>query len=64
MEGEIVIIIKNYAKEFNYTDNHVSIYKNGIYTITIYKNKDCISDLNLKMPKIDFGDCYTKVQNY
>ena len=56
-------IAKNYAKEFQYTDNHISVYKNNIYSITLYKNAECISDLNLTIPQIDFGECYKKVQN-
>ena len=52
-----------YSKEFGYTDNHVSLYKNDIYTITLYKNGECISDLSLQIPEIDFGECYQKVKN-
>ena len=52
-----------YAQEFKYTDNHISVYKNRIYTITFYKNGDCISDLSLQIPEIDFGECYKKIQN-
>ena len=64
-DNEIEIFSKNYAKEFKYTDNHVSIFKNNIYTITLYKNSECISDLSLEIPEIDFGECYTKVKkNY
>ena len=28
----------------------------------LYKEKECISELNLPMPEIDFGDCYKQVQ--
>ena len=54
-----------YAEEFSYTDNHVNQYKdsNDIYRLTIYINSNCISDLNLKIPKIDFGNCYQLVEN-
>ena len=62
-DNEIEKIAKNYAKEFQYTDNHISVYKNNIYSITLYKNAECISDLNLTIPQIDFGECYKKVQN-
>ena len=62
-DDEVEKLAKNFAKEFNYTDNHVSLYKNDIYTITLYKNRECISDLSLAIPEIDFGDCYTRVKN-
>ena len=55
-----------YAKEFNYTDNHVSQYKdlNDIYRLTIYINAECISDLNLQIPEIDFKNCYQLVKDF
>ena len=28
----------------------------------LYKEKECISELGLPMPEIDFGICYKKVQ--
>ena len=54
---------KDFALEFNYTDAHVSVFKNKIYTITFYKKSQCISDLSLEIPQIDFGECYNKVKN-
>ena len=58
---------KNYAEEFSYTDNHVSEYlsssKNN-YSFILYKNKECIQQLNLTFSIIDFGDCYSKIQKY
>ena len=62
-DNEIEIVTKNFAKEFIYTNKHVSLYKNSIYTITLYKNGDCVSQLLLEIPEVDFGDCYTKVKN-
>ena len=62
-DEEIEKLVEKYAEEFHYTDNHVSLYKNNIYTITLYKNGDCISDLSLQIPEIDFGECYQKVKN-
>ena len=53
---------KNYAKEFHYTNSHLTIYKNEIYSITLYKNGECISELNLMIPEIDFGECYNKIK--
>ena len=57
-------IAKNYAKEFYYTDNHISVIKNNIYTITLYKNKDCIPKLNLETPEIDLDKCLEKIKSY
>ena len=58
---------KNYAEEFSYTDNHVSEYlsssKNN-YSFILYKNKECIQQLNLTFSVIDFGECYNKIQKY
>ena len=61
-ENEINLLSKNYAKEFNYTDNHLSLFKNEIYSIGFYKNSECLSETSF--PNIDFGDCYKKVQNF
>ena len=54
---------KNYALEFNYTDKHISMYYNEIYSIMIYKDANCIKELSINMPTIDFGNCYLKVKN-
>ena len=62
-EGGVEKIAKNYANEFNYTNKHISLFKNEVYSIMLYKEKNCISELGLPMPEIDFGVCYEKVQN-
>ena len=62
-ESEIKVFAKNYAKEYQYTDNHVSIFKNNIYSIIIYKNPECISELSLDNPQIDFGECQEKLKH-
>ena len=61
--GSIDFNAKQYAKEFNYTNNHVSHYYNSVYSILIYKDVNCIDKLLIDAPKIDFGDCYNKIQN-
>ena len=61
-EGGVEKIVKIYAKEFVYTDKHISLFKNEVYSIMLYKNAECITELELPMPEIDFGACYTKVQ--
>jgi len=60
-DEEIEILTYKYAKEYNYTNNHISIYENDIYKITIYKNGECISDLGILSKLIDFGTCYTDI---
>ena len=61
LEG-IETLSKKYAVEFYYTNNHISNYKNNDYNIIIYKNKNCISELSLSMPKVDFGNCYERIK--
>ena len=61
-EEEIDIISQKYAKDFYYNENHVSIFKNPFYSITLYKNSYCISELKLNLPEINFGECYEKVK--
>ena len=48
------ILVKTYISEFNYTDKHVTLHNNKKYSIIIYKNRDCILELSLEMPKVDF----------
>ena len=63
-DSEIDKIAKIFAKEFQYTKNHISIFKTDMFSITLYKNSECISDLNLTIPEINFGECYQKIQNH
>ena len=60
-EGGVEKIAKTYAKEFVYTDKHISIFKNEVYSIMLYKSAECITELELPMPEIDFGSCYAKL---
>ena len=59
----IKILSMTYAHEFNYTNKHISLYKNEGITVALYKNKSIISETDLTLPNIDFGDCYVKVKN-
>ena len=61
-EGGVEKIAKTYAKEFGYTDKHISLFKNEVYSIMLYKSAECITELKLSMPEIDFGSCYLKVK--
>ena len=53
----------NYAKEFSYTEKHVSYFYENSFSILIYKDPNCLDELSINMPKIDFGSCYSKVSN-
>ena len=55
------ILVKTFISEFNYTKKHISLQTNQDYTIIIYENRDCITELSLEMPKVDFKECYEKV---
>ena len=61
--NELDLYGKNYAKDFSYTLKHVSHFHNNVYSILLYKDLYCIEELSINMPKIDFGDCYTKVRD-
>ena len=55
-------LAKTYLNEFNYTNNHISLYSNNNFDIIFYKNRHCIDKVSLSMPRIDFKDCYNKVK--
>jgi len=54
----------NYAKEYSYTDNHISQFDNEYYSFILYKNGDCINKLALNFSIINFSTCYDKAQTY
>ena len=59
----IETLAKSYAHEFNYTVNHISLFSSDKITVALYKNKSIISDTNLKLPNIDFGESYDKIKS-
>jgi len=61
-EEEIEELTSKYAKQYDYTNNHISIYENDFYIIVIYKNGHCISQTGIISKIIDFGNCYNKIQ--
>ena len=61
-EGGVEKIVKTYVDEFAHFDKHISLYINDVYSIMLYKEANCITELKLSMPEIDFGVCYLKVQ--
>ena len=58
----INILAKTYLNEFNYTNKHISLYTNKDFSIVIYKDRNCIDEVSLSMPRIDFRECYNKVK--
>ena len=61
--GGIDINIKTYIKEFSFTSKHVSYFYDNKDLILFYKDSSCIEELSMNMPKIDFGNCYSKIKN-
>ena len=59
---EINSLIAKYAKEYNYTQNHVSIISFGNYNITLYKNKSCLSELSASSVLLDLSTATSKVK--
>ena len=56
-------LAQSYVNEFFYTDNHISLFNYSQNEIAFYKNYECISELSLKIPSIDLGECYQKIQD-
>ena len=53
---------QTYAKEFANTLTHIDYYNNSDAILIIYKDPTCITELNLKVPKIDLDDsCDAKI---
>ena len=40
----LALLAKIYAKEFNYTNNHITLFKHESYSIFLYKNEKCINE--------------------
>ena len=56
---------KTFAKEFLYTNNHVSQFIAENNLVTFYKNKSCLSEFHLNNSIIDFNECLTIInENY
>ncbi len=60
--SDIDLIIKKYGEEFMNTNNHISIYKNDLIILTIYKTKNCINGSFLNVSEINFGSCYDEIK--
>ena len=55
IEENVKILAMNYGKEFKYTMNHISIFNNDDYKVTIYRNYDCLSNSNIT--RINLNGC-------
>ena len=53
---------KNYAKEFYYTENHISTYKSSNFTMDLYKNSSSIDELKLNITKIEYDSCIQQLK--
>ena len=74
-ETSVEVLSKNYANEYDYTNNHLSQFHNLKYNVIFTKNKDCVNgikgirleielDFNVSLPQIDFGKCYDMVKEH
>ena len=61
---EINSVVEKYAKEYNYTNNHVSVISFGDYDLTLYKNKSCVSELAVSINLLDLSSASSKVKNH
>ena len=61
-QENVQLASKNYANEFHYTENHISIYKNSNFTMALYKNSSCIDELKLNITKIEYDSCIQKLK--
>ena len=52
-----------YAKEFLYTNNHISQFNNELYSYILFKNNECIDKLSLNFSTINLGSCYKQIQS-
>ena len=58
----IETLVNTYISEFGYTPNHATLYNSEFYNILLYKSPKILNDLDLKMAKVDFKNCYDKVK--
>jgi alpha-amylase len=59
-DGEMSDIVMSYINQFHYRKRHVLQLNNSKYKIVIYRDKNCINELSINIPNIDFGECYEK----
>ena len=59
---DIGILAQVYAEEFGKANNHISLFKDEHYTVTLYTNPSIIGKSNIQSTNINFGDCYEEVK--
>ena len=52
---------QTYAKDFSTTTNHINYYNNSDAIMVIYKDQSCITEQQLRVPKLDFTECKQKI---
>ena len=57
-------MVKNFAKEFYYTQNHIYQLKMDNYSIIILKNISCLTEFKLSFSHIILGELYENITNY
>ena len=57
-------MVKTYANEFYYTNNHISQFVTNNFSILFFKNKSCLFDFNLNSSIIDYDECLSKIIEY
>ena len=62
VQENIKLVAKNYAKEFDYTVNHISTFISSNFVMVLYKNSSCINELNLNITKIEYDSCIQKLK--
>ena len=56
-------LAKAYVNEYSYTKNHIALYENEKVNIILYEDGQNLEDISLDMPKVDFQNCATKINN-
>ena len=57
-------MVKTYANEFYYTNNHISQFVTNNFSILFFKNKSCLFEFNLNSSIIDYDECLSKIIEY
>ena len=57
-------MVKTFAQEFSYTQNHISQFKIDNYSIIFVKNISCLKEFQLSFSHIDFKETYDKIISY
>ena len=62
IEEEVEKLARQYAKDFYFANNHISIYSNSNYSIIFYKNGYCLEKINLELQNKILNECYELVK--